>query len=79
MISKISAPALEGRRLLRLKEVLHRVGLQRSAIYLKIKLGEFPPPVRLGARAVAWPSDVIDAWIDSRVGAIASKSVARTR
>ena len=79
MSSNLSAPAVEGRRLLRLNEVLHRVGLRRSAIYLKIKLGEFPPPVRLGARAVAWPSDVIDAWIDSRVGAIGSNSVARTR
>ena len=55
------------RRLLRLKEVQHQVGLGRSAIYDKIKRGEFPAPVSLGARAVAWPSDVIDAWIDERI------------
>jgi prophage regulatory protein len=55
------------RRLLRLKEVQHQVGLGRSAIYDKIKRGEFPSPVSLGARAVAWPSDAIDAWIDERI------------
>ena len=67
MTLKTSTTAPEGRRLLRLNEVRHRVGLRRSAIYLKIKRGEFPAPVRLGARAVAWPSDEIDEWIDSRV------------
>jgi prophage regulatory protein len=62
---EIQTPA--PRRLLRLKEVQHQVGLGRSAIYDKIKRGEFPSPVSLGARAVAWPSDAIDAWIDERI------------
>jgi prophage regulatory protein len=61
------------RRLLRLNEVQHQVGLGRSAIYDKIKRGEFPSPVSLGARAVAWPSDAIDAWIDERI-AIANQA-----
>jgi len=55
------------RRLLRLSEVKHQVGLGRSAIYEQIKRGDFPAPVRLGARAVAWPSDQIAEWIDSRI------------
>jgi prophage regulatory protein len=55
------------RRLLRLKEVQHQVGLCRSAIYDKIKHGDFPAPVSLGGRAVAWPSDAIDAWVDDRI------------
>ena len=55
------------RRLLRLSEVKHQVGLGRSAIYEQIKSGQFPAPVRLGARAVAWPSDQIANWIDSRI------------
>ena len=56
-----------GRRLLRLKEVQHNVGFGRSWIYDKIKRGEFPAPISLGARAVAWPSDVVSAWIDERI------------
>ena len=55
------------RRLLRLPEVKHQVGLGRTEIYRRIKLGEFPTSVSLGARAVAWPSDVIDSWIAERI------------
>ncbi len=55
------------RRFLRLDDVKHHVGLGRSAIYAKIKTGDFPPPVNLGARAVAWLSDEISAWMDARI------------
>ncbi len=57
------------RRFLRLPEVKHAVGLGRSAIYQKVKEGDFPAPVSLGARAVAWLSDEIAAWMDTRVEA----------
>ena len=74
-------PQGPGRRLLRLPEVTHLVGLRRSAIYDKISKGEFPAPVHLGSRAVAWPSDRITAWIDARIGssnyAVASRGAAR--
>lgn len=57
------------RRFLRLKDVKQQVGLGRSAIYEKIKTGEFPAPYPLSenGRAVAWLSNDIDGWIDSRV------------
>lgn len=55
--------------LLRLPEVSRRVGIKRSAIYALIERGEFPPPVRLGARVSAWPSDEIDAWVAARIAA----------
>jgi prophage regulatory protein len=58
------------RRLLRLTEVKHQVGLGRSAIYDQIKRGNFPAPVHIGARAVAWPSDQITNWIDSRIASV---------
>ena len=58
-----------GLRMLRLPEVKYRVGLGRSAIYEKIKLGEFPAPVRLGPRAVAWISEEISSWIAARIAA----------
>jgi len=57
------------RRFLRLKEVRQQVGLGRSWIYGKIQAGEFPKPYPLGARAVAWLSDDIERWIDSRIKA----------
>ena len=59
------------RRFLRLPEVKHQVGLGRTAIYLKIKAGEFPAPYPLSnnGRAVAWASDEIESWIESRIKA----------
>ncbi len=49
-----------GERLLRLPEVLHRVGYKRSRFLELVRLGVFPKPVKLGPRAVAWPSSVVD-------------------
>ncbi len=58
-----------GRCLKRLPEVMPQVGLKRSAIYDKIKNGEFPKPISLGPRAVAWIADEIDQWVDARIEA----------
>jgi prophage regulatory protein len=66
MSTQRNLPAIP-RRLLRLAEVKHHVGLGRSAIYDQIKRGDFPAPVHVGPRAVAWASDQISAWIDSRI------------
>jgi prophage regulatory protein len=54
-------------RFLRLTEVQRRVPFSRSTIYLKISRGEFPPPVNIGARAVAWVESDIEKWIESRI------------
>ena len=70
-------PPAGARRLMRLGEVKHHVGLGRSAIYEQIKLGKFPASVNIGPRAVAWPSDQIDAWIDSRIQLKSNDAVAR--
>lgn len=58
-------------RFIRLPEVQHIVGLGRTAIYEKIKVGEFPAqyPLSTTGRAVAWLLDDIEAWIESRVRA----------
>ncbi|MGR3808597.1 transcriptional regulator, AlpA family [Pasteurella testudinis DSM 23072] len=53
-------------RILRLKEVMQKVGLRHSAIYSKINKGEFPPPIKLGARASGWRESVLDAWVAER-------------
>jgi len=51
----------------RLPEVKNRTGLSRSSIYLKIKDGSFPKPIRISKRAIGWPNNVIDEWIDQRI------------
>ena len=51
-------------RLIRLKEVQHRVGLGRSTIYRWMGEGKFPKPVQIGGYIVAWPEEVIDEWVN---------------
>ena len=58
-------------RLLRLSEVRNRVPFSRASIYAKISQGNFPKPINLGARAVAWREEDINAWIAERVQASA--------
>ena len=54
-------------KFLRLAEVRNRVPYSRSTIYLLAGKGEFPKPLNLGARAVAWLESDIDEWIASRI------------
>ena len=53
-------------RLLRLDEVSNLVGLRPTAIYDRIRGGEFPKQVMLGDRAVAWRETKVAAWIADR-------------
>lgn len=53
--------------ILRLPAVKARVGLGRSTIYLLVSEGAFPPPVRLGLRAVGWVEAEVENWLASRV------------
>ncbi len=55
-----------GIRILRLPEVLARVGLSRSTVYKRMAARDFPPSVPLTPRSVGWRSDHIEAWIASR-------------
>ena len=54
---------------LRRPEVERRTGLKRSTLYAKIKNGDFPSPVKLGSRAVAWPEPEINTWLSERLEA----------
>jgi prophage regulatory protein len=60
----IAAPG----RILRLPEVMSRVGLRRASIYQHIALGSFPKQVALGVRAVGWLERQIDEWLSARIG-----------
>jgi prophage regulatory protein len=66
-------------RMLRLPEVKRWVGLGRSAIYERIKNKEFPSPVNVGPRAVAWISHEITKWMEDRIAASRGLFVTPTR
>jgi prophage regulatory protein len=52
-------------RLLRLPEVIDRVGLRRSAIYQRMSEGRFPKCRSLGPKCSVWVEAEVNAWIDS--------------
>lgn len=52
-------------RLLRLPEVMDRVGLRRSAIYQRMSEGRFPKCRSLGPKCSVWVETEINAWIQS--------------
>lgn len=56
-----------GARLLRLREVQHRVGLGRSTIYRWMDEGKFPRPYSIGDYAVRWLESEIEQWIESKL------------
>ena len=56
-------------RLIRLPEVMARVGLKRSAIYQRMSEGRFPKSRSLGGKCTVWVEAEIDAWIGNVIRA----------
>lgn len=53
-------------KLIRRHQVEDVTGLGRSAIYALMAQGEFPRPIRISQRAVAWRESDIAEWIEQR-------------
>jgi len=68
---------------LRLRGVLARKGDSRSSTFVQIGDGLFPPPVKLGPRASAWPDYEVDAinaariadWADDEIRLLVSELI----
>lgn len=58
---------IAGKRLIRVPEVLRRVGFSRTTMYELIKEGRFPDKVIIRARSVAFVESEIDAWIENTI------------
>lgn len=56
-------------RIIRLSEVVARVGLCRASIYNLIKAGDFPAQIQLGTNSVGWVESEVQSWIDNRIAA----------
>jgi len=55
------------KRLIRINDVMDRTSLARSTVYKYISLGQFPKPIKLGTRAVAWVESEIEAWVQQSI------------
>lgn len=57
------------KKYLRRPAVEQMTGLSRSTIYLLMSRGEFPRPVKLTTKAVAWSEAAVTEWLASRAPA----------
>jgi len=46
--------------LIRRPQVIEGFGISKTTLFTRIQEGLIPPPISLGGRAVAWPSDEIE-------------------
>ena len=61
--------------MLRLPSVKSLTGLSRSTIYSRITAGEFVKPVALGARAVGFPSNEVEAINAARIAGQSTEEI----
>jgi len=64
-----SNPQSQNPRIIRLSEVITRVGLCRASIYNLIRVGDFPAQIQLGLNSVGWIESEVQTWIDNRIAA----------
>ena len=55
------------RRLIRIKAVKEMTGQSDATIWRKVKVGDFPQPVRLAVSSSAWVLDEVEAWVEARI------------
>lgn len=48
-------------------QVLASNGLSKSTLYKRVQLGTYTPPIKLGERAVGWPSNEVEALNAARI------------
>jgi prophage regulatory protein len=52
-------------RLIRIKEVTHKVGIAKSTVWHMVKEGKFPKPKKLSPRVTVWMEAKVDEFIQS--------------
>lgn len=55
-------------KLVRIKEINQRFGIPISTIWYWINQGNFPKPIKMGERFIAWRESELDAWLDAKQG-----------
>ena len=53
--------------ILRRSQLEKQLGLTRSTIYKMMQDKAFPRPIKIGRRAVGWPANEVNDWLEKRV------------
>ena len=62
-------PKVSTEAMLRVPDVLDRVGVSRRTLCRWRADGTFPQALQLGANSIGWPRNVIDDWLANRPAA----------
>jgi len=54
------------RTILKIDDVVSKVGMCRASVYNLAAAGEFPAAVQVGRRSSGWFAHEVDEWLDSR-------------
>lgn len=55
------------KRYLRITDVVKKIGMGRSTIWLWSKEGKFPKPIKFSTKVTVWEEEKIDEWIQSKI------------
>lgn len=64
----MTAHAQQPRHIMRLPQVQAATGFGRAWIYELMKRGDFPQARKIGARAIGWDSQQVEAWVAQQLG-----------
>ena len=56
-------------KILRIKQVVERIGASKTTIYRWINANQFPRPINLSSSSVGWLEADINDWIQSKIEA----------
>jgi len=53
-------------RVIRVKELLKVLGIHRQTLYLWMKSGNFPRPIKLAPKCIGWRESTVEKWLQDR-------------
>lgn len=51
------------KKYLRITQVIQKIGVGKSTIWLLSKEGKFPKPIKISTKVTVWEEEKIDEWI----------------
>ena len=51
------------KKYLRITQVIQKIGVGKSTIWLWSKEGKFPKPIKISTKVTVWEEEKIDGWI----------------
>ena len=66
----VDPPEQVGKRIIRTKRVLEKMGWSRTTLWRRVRSGDFPRPIRLGPNMNGWLEEAID----NKISALAAEA-----